>query len=89
MSKKSRRARARARAKAKYRAVEMAASVPAVPVYRPEPKLEIKQAMPSAERGLTRAQVIRYDYIVPELRRISIVAGALFIILIILTFVLH
>jgi hypothetical protein len=96
MGKKSRRARARARAKAKARTEqsaggELARSLPAERIYPAEPKFEPKPkaAMPSAGPVLTPAQATRYQYVIPELRQIGIIAGILFIILIVLTFVLH
>jgi hypothetical protein len=93
MGKKSRRARARARAKAKARAEqgvvgELARSMPAERIYPAEPKLAPKAAMPSVEPAASSAQVTRYQYILPELRLIGIICGALLLILIILTFVL-
>jgi hypothetical protein len=96
MGKKSRRARARARAKARARAEhstgsELARSLPAERVYPAEPKFEPKPkaAMPSVEPALVPVQATRYQYLIPELRRIGIIAGVLFIVLIVLTFVLH
>ena len=96
MGKKSRRARARARAKAKVRAEqstggEIARSLPAERIYPAEPKFEPKPkvAMPSAEPALVPVQATRYEYVIPELRQIGIITGILFIVLIVLTFVLH
>jgi hypothetical protein len=93
MGKKSRRARARARAKARARTEqsaigEFAKSIPAERIYPAEPKLESKAAVPSVEPAVSSAQATRYQYILPELRLIGIISGALFLILIILTFVL-
>jgi hypothetical protein len=89
MGKKSRRVRARARAKAKQRAGgEVAKSIPAERIYPAEPKLESKAAVPSVEPAVSSAQATRYQYILPELRLIGIISGALFIIIIILTFLL-
>ncbi len=93
MGKKSRRARARARAKAKARAEqgavgELAKSIPAERIYPAEIKLESKAAVPSVEPAVSSAQATRYQYILPELRLIGIISGAIFIIIIILTFLL-
>jgi hypothetical protein len=93
MGKKSRRARARARARAVARdeqrtGGELARSIPAERVYPAAPKLEPKAAAPSAEPAISSTQATRYQYILPELRYIGIISGALFIILIVLTFVL-
>jgi hypothetical protein len=35
------------------------------------------------------AQTNRYQYVMPEMRRIGIIAGALFVILFVLAFILH
>jgi hypothetical protein len=89
MGKKSRRARARAKARAKQRVgSEPTRSMPAERVYPAEPKLEPKAAAPSVEPAISSTQATRYQYILPELRYIGIISGALFIILIVLTFVL-
>jgi hypothetical protein len=89
MGKKSRRARARARAKVKQRAGgEVAKSITAERIYPAETKLESKVAVPSGEPAVSSAQATRYQYILPELRLIGIISGALLIILIVLTFVL-
>ena len=89
MGKKSRRARARARAKAKQRAGgEVAKSITAERIYPAEPKLESKAAVSSVEPAVSSAQATRYQYILPELRLIGIISGALFIVIIILTFLL-
>jgi hypothetical protein len=87
MGKKSRRARARARAKQRASG-ELAKSIPAERLYPAEPKLEPKEAAPSVEPAISSAQATRYRYILPELRHIGIIAGILFVILIVLTFVL-
>ena len=87
MGKKSRR-------KAKLRAAgKLAQRVPIERTYptkaMPAPKLEPKAAPPSAEPAVTLAQANRYQYVLPELRRIGIISGALLLVLIILTFILH
>jgi len=92
MGKKSRRARARAKARTERSAGgELARSMPAERIYPAESKLEPKSkaAMPPAGPALVPAQATRYQYVIPELRQIGITAGILFIILIVLTFVLH
>ena len=87
MGKKSR--RARARAKAKQRAGgELAKSIPAERIHPAEPKLEPQAAVSSVGPAISSAQATRYQYILPEMRLIGIISGALFIILIVLAFVL-
>jgi hypothetical protein len=93
MGKKSRRARARARAKARARAEQSAVgepirSTPAERIYTAEPKIGPKAAVPSVEPAVSSVQATRYQYILPELRLIGIICGALLLILIILAFVL-
>lgn len=83
MGKKSRRARAKHRAGGK-----LAKRAPAQRIYPSEPKLEPKVAAPSIGPAPSSAQATRYKYVLPELRRIGIIAGALFLILIILAFIL-
>ncbi|MBM4445933.1 MAG: hypothetical protein FJ023_01100 [Chloroflexi bacterium] len=83
MGKKSRR-------KAKYRAGgKFAHRVPVERVYPPKPTLESKAVVPSVEPSVPSVQAKRYQYILPELRHIGIISGALFLILIILTFILR
>jgi len=82
MGKKSRR-------KAKHRAGgKLARRVPVERIYPPKPTLEPKAAVPSVGPDISSAQATRYQYVLPELRRIGIISGALFLILIILAFVL-
>ncbi len=83
MGKKSRRARAKHRAGGK-----LAKRAPAQRIYPSEPKLESKAAAPSIGPTFSSAKATRYQYVLPELRRIGIIAGALFLILIILAFIL-
>ncbi len=83
MSKKSRRARAKHHANGK--------PVKKVPVKRIEPTVATGKSdtvMPSIASARSSTQMIRYQYVVPELRRIGIISGALLLILVILTFVL-
>lgn len=82
MGKKSRR-------KAKHRAGgKLAKRVPVERIYPSGPKFEPKAAALPIERTLPATQATRYQYVLPEMRRIGIIAGALFLILIILTFIL-
>ncbi len=83
MGKKSRRARAKHRAGGK-----LAKRAPAQRIYPSEPKLEPKAAVPSIGPTFSSAQATRYQYVLPELRRIGIIAGTLFLILVILAFIL-
>jgi hypothetical protein len=93
MGKKSRRARARAKAKARARGEqgavgELTKSTPVERIYTTAPKIEPKAAVPSVASTVTSVQATRYQYILPELRLIGIISGALLLILIILSFVL-
>jgi hypothetical protein len=87
MGKKSRR-------KAKLRAAaRLAQRAPAQPVYQAKP-MATQVAQPKAvatpvQQAVLPAQVNRYQYVPVELRQIGIIAGALFLILFILAFVLH
>jgi hypothetical protein len=87
MGKKSRR-------KAKLRAAaRLAQGAPAQPVYQAKP-MATQVAQPKAvstpvQRAVMPAQANRYQYVPAELRQIGIIAGALFLILFILAFVLH
>jgi hypothetical protein len=85
MAKKSRRARAKQRS-AVARAVQERNS--------PQPK-PVPAEIQSGPRVSPRAQVpkaqdlaSRYQYIVPEIKRIGIVAGSIILVLIILSFIL-
>jgi hypothetical protein len=87
MGKKSRR-------KAKLRAAaRMAQGMPSQPVYQPKP-LATQMVKPQAVAAPIRPvamppQENRYQYVPAELREIGIIAGALFLILFILAFILH
>ena len=50
--------------------------------------LEPKASVSSVESFISSTQATRYQYVLPELRRIGIIAGALFLILIVLAFIL-
>lgn len=87
MGKKSRR-------KAKLRAAaRLAQRAPAQPVYQARP-MATQVTQPQAvaapvKTAVMPAQENRYQYVPAELRQIGIIAGALFLILFILAFVLH
>jgi hypothetical protein len=84
MSKRSRRARAR------FKATQQV--INRGEISRPEPAkvtVEPKALKPVAEPPSVLAQTTRYRYILPELRRIGIVAGVLFIIIIVLSFIIR
>ena len=83
MPKKSRRARA------KYRAGGQLAKRGAgkhSQLLKPVP--DSRASVSSVDSPSFPTQVARYRYVLPELRRIGIIAGALLITLIVLTFVL-
>ena len=83
MTKKSRRARA------KYGAGGKSATSEAGKRSQPtKPIRESKTSVPSVHPPVFPAHVARYGYVLPELRRIGIISGALFLILIVLTFIL-
>jgi len=90
MGKKSRR-------KAKLRAAaRMAQRAQQQPAYQPQP-LAAQVAKPVAEtkpapviqQAVLPSQANRYQYVPAEMRQIAIIAGALFVILFVLAFVLH
>jgi len=87
MGKKSRR-KARLRA-----AARMAQGMPAPAPYRPQPAaapiITHKPAQPSIQQASLPVKANQYEYVGPELRQIAVIAGALFVILFILAFVLH
>ncbi len=83
MSKRSRRARA------KFRATQQPAS--RGEVKHPESAkaaIEPKVLKPIAESSSVLAETTKYRYILPELRRIGIISAALFVIIIILSFII-
>jgi hypothetical protein len=84
MSKKSRRVRAKSHTAAR--------SPQRARIQHTEPaKKKVESSATVAQSGIPAipsTQQNRYYYIVPELRRIAIIAGALIVVLIILTFVL-
>lgn len=80
MPKKSRRARAKHRA----------AVAKAVQERQPQQSRPLSTEIQSTPRASTKVQDLgsRYQYVVPEIKRIGIIAGAIVLILIILSFVL-
>lgn len=79
----------KSRRKAKQRAGgKFVQRVPVERTYAAKPTLESKAAAPSAQPAISSAQANRYQYVLPELRLIGILSGALFLALIILTFII-
>jgi len=80
MPKKSR------RAKAKHRA----AVARAVQERQPQQPAQVSAEVQSAPRVSPKAQDLasRYQYVMPEVKRIGIIAGSIIVVLIILSFVL-
>jgi len=83
MAKKSRRARAKHRTSSK---LHQGGS--GIPVQRPKAVVEPKTVVSSVESFFTSTQAARYQYVPSELRRIGIIAGALLLLLVVLTFIL-
>ena len=87
MPKKSRRAKAKQRA-------AVAKAVQELRSQQPKP---VPAEVQSAPRVSPRAQAVpkaqdlasRYEYIVPEIKRIGIVAGSIILVLVILSFILR
>ena len=82
MTKKSRRTRA------KQGTGRITKTVAQKPVITSDVKGEVKASASVGSTSSSSTSVNRYRYVVPELRRIGIIAGSLIVILIILTFVL-
>ncbi|MEA1872018.1 MAG: hypothetical protein U9M91_01265 [Chloroflexota bacterium] len=80
MAKKSRRAKAKHRARVAKEAQEG----------RSQQLRPLPAEVPSPTRVSTKAQDLasRYQYVIPEVKRIGIIAGAIILVLIILSFVL-
>jgi hypothetical protein len=83
MAKKSKRARAKQRARVANKAQ----------VARPQQPEPLPAEAPSASLATLRAQpsivqdsASRYQYVIPEIKRIGIIAGAIILVLIILSF---
>jgi len=95
MAKKSRRARAKQRARAEKGVQERRSQQPGVvsagvqvpaPV---APKAQVARAQgPRARVAKAEDLAARYQYVIPEVKRIGIIAGAILVVLIILAFVL-
>jgi len=83
MAKKSRRGRAKHRTGSKLHQRGSG-----VPVQRPKAVAECEAVVSSVESSFTSTQAVRYQHVLPELRRIGIIAGALFLLLVVLTFIL-
>jgi len=83
MSKKSRRTRAKYRASGK-----LAKRVPVESVQATRSTFEPKTSASSVLTAPPPAKLARHQYVLSDLRRIGIIAGALFLILIVLTFML-
>jgi hypothetical protein len=93
MAKKSRRARAKQRARAEKIAQERRPQQPvpaSTEVRAPAAaKAQVTRVQGSRTQGVkTQDLATRYQYVIPEVRRIGIIAGAIVIVLIILSFVL-
>ncbi len=90
MAKKSRRAKAKHRARMEKAAQEARLQQPrplSAEVQSPtpvSPKVQAPKAQASKGQDLTS----RYQYVIPEVKRIGIIAGAIILVLIILSFVL-
>jgi type II secretory pathway component PulL len=95
MAKKSRRAKAKHRARVEKAAQERRLQQPApvsAEVQSPTPVSPTVQA-PKAQTTKVQAPKVqdlasRYQYVIPEIKRIGIIAGAIILVLIILSFVL-
>lgn len=84
MAKKSRRARAQHRTGRRLPERGPGVSTPA-----PKAVVKPKAAVSSVvEPSIPAAQATRHQYVLSELRRVGIIAGALFLVLVVLTFML-
>jgi hypothetical protein len=85
MAKKSKRARAKHRARAVNRAqVESSQQPEPVPAEVPS----LTQASLKVQTSKDQDSTSRYQHVVPEMKRIGIIAGAMILVLIILSFIL-
>ena len=85
MPKKSKRARAKHRARAVNRAqVERSQRPEPVPAEVPSQTQASLKAQPSKDQDSTS----RYQHVIPEMKRIGIIAGAMIVVLIVLSFIL-
>jgi hypothetical protein len=91
MAKKSRRAKAKQRARAAKAAQErqQQQSIP-TPATMPTPSKAQSPARMPPKAQASRAQDLasRYQYVLPEVKRIGIIAGSIIVVLIILSFIL-
>jgi uncharacterized phage infection (PIP) family protein YhgE len=97
MAKKSRRAKAKQRARVEKAAQERHLQQPAKAVEQSQPQqpMPVSTKLQSPTRVSPKAQApkaqdltSRYQYVIPEVKRIGIIAGAIIVVLIILSFVL-
>jgi hypothetical protein len=85
MAKKSKRARAKHRARVANKAQVRRSQQPEpLPAEVPSPA----QASPEVQPPKVQDLASRYKYVMPEIKRIGIIAGAIIVILIILSFIL-
>jgi hypothetical protein len=95
MAKKSRRSRAKQRARVEKAAQERRSQQPGLAsagVQGPAPlapKAQVARTQgPRARVAKAQDLAIHYQYVIPEVKRIGIIAGAIIVVLIILAFVL-
>jgi hypothetical protein len=91
MPKKSRRAKAKQRA-AVAKAVQQARSQQPGPLsaeIQAAPRASPRTQVPKAEAPKAQDMASRYQYIVPELKRIGIIAGTIILVLVILSFIIR
>jgi CHASE3 domain sensor protein len=84
----------KSRRKAKLRAAaRMAQGTSTQPVPQASPMatqvIQPRDTMTQVRQTVLTAQANRFDYVGPELRQIAIIAGALFILLFVLAFILQ
>lgn len=85
MPKKSRKSRAKYKAQRKLKPLAAREAV-----RHPESLPVLSKQMPAAKPPMTVAEATtRYRYVIPELRRIGIIAGAMFLLLVVLSFFLR
>jgi len=85
MAKKSKRAKAKHRARAINKAqVQRSQQPEPLPAGVPSPAQASPKVQPSKVQDLSN----RYQYVLPEIKRIGIIAGAIILVIIILSFVL-
>jgi len=85
MAKKSKRAKAKHRARVANKAqVELSQQPEEMPAEALSPTRASPKVQPSRVQDLTS----RHQYVIPEVKRIGIIAGAIIVVIIILSFVL-